>query len=120
MIPYVTSTTKPQRIHYYLRTNYAYVVSLKESPHEVVHVARAQADALVVLPRHVELIEHVLGLDHVPAFVAVIQRPLHVKHRDHLVAPFRNHERVRLPRRLEHVAPFLRDPVVLEVPPLAS
>src|SRR3989440_11174936 len=117
--PPPTARIPPQGIPNPFRTNTARQSLRKSSADKLVHVIRAKADVTVVPAAHLDLGEHVLVSNLSPGLVEVNHGAADIEEGDHFAAVFGNDESMDLARRLVDEASLFRNPIVLEIAPLA-
>src|SRR5215207_2343315 len=93
--------------------------SCSPSAHKAVRVISAEADPLVMAADILELGEHVLIAECLPVRINVGVAARDVEQRGHLLHVLGHNQRVGLARRLEGVVAGARDPVMLQIMPLA-
>src|SRR5205823_3665589 len=89
------------------------------SANELIDVVRTEAHRTVVRAAHLYFREHILVADLPPFIIEIDHRPADIEESDHFRAIVGHDECVDLARRLVNETAFARDPVVLEVTPLA-
>src|SRR5437588_4573179 len=117
--PPPTARIPPQGIPNSFRTNTARQSPRKSSTDKLVHVIRAKTGVAIVPAAHLDLGEHILVSNLLTGLVEVNHGSADIKKGDHFASVFGNDESMDLARRLVDEASLFRNPIVLEIAPLA-